>query len=357
MRTALQLVKKGFTDYDHGQQKWNLNGASFKTLWVPFDSGNRTAAINLNHAMGGFIGCDILIGANGNCGTRYAILPIPAHWNDPFHGTGVDDTCEVMVLANSLCARLGKTSGYRVLKADDRLRAIIEEIVAMAGEEWASVIYGDVAAIDLVTGEEKLEMLKPLNQQMVRDLVRIHKATGLAYVTKRDAANLRRTMHRYPKDHHFAKQFIGVSFWMTRRMERSSTGAVQMSHRLPGTRNVEQATIDFYDVQDNDKKVQIMVGDLTKSIAGLDRVIAADDARLVEMVEQTLVRGIRVSRPHRATTTVHSKGEIVALLSAWGLEWNEPCLKKVDHFIATPKESCGLFLRNSGPVPTILARA
>jgi hypothetical protein len=348
MKTALSIVRKNFTNYDHAQQEWNLNGVAFKTLWVPFESSNRTAAINLNHAMGDFIGCDILIGANGNCGTGYAILPIPAHWTEDV---------EVTNIATALCSRLGKTSGYRVLKADDRLRSIIEEIVAMAGEEWSTAIYGDVATIDLVTGEEKLEALKPVNQQMVRDVVRIHKATGRKYVTKADAAKLRNTLHRYPKDHHFKKQFIGVSFWMEGRMERSIyTGAVQMTPRLPGPRNTEQATIEFYDVRDNDKGVLIMVGDPTKAIAELDRVIAADDARLKEMVEQTWTRGVRVSRPGHTATVVHTREEVVALLPQWGLTWNDYSHKYMDNFLDTPLLRCALRLPNSGPIDTVLTR-
>lgn len=357
MRTALSIYRANCKSYEHNVEVFEHNGVAFKTLWVPYNSGNRTASINLNHEIDNFIGCDILVGRNGNCGTGYAILPIPAHWTGPFSGPDTEDTSEVMTLANALCERLGKTSGYRVLKADARLVEIIREIVRMAGPEWSSAIYGDVDAIDLVSGEEKLEALKPVNQQMVLDMVRIHRATGRKYVTKADAARLRNTLHRYPNDHHFKKQFIGVSFWMEGRMERSShTGAVQMTPRLPGPRNIEQPTIEFYDVRDNDKGVLIMVGDPTKTIAELDRLIAADDARLKEMVEQTWTRGVRVSRPGHTATVVHSREEVVALLPQWGLTWNEYSHKYMDNFIDTPLLRCALRLPNSGPIDTVLTR-
>lgn len=348
MKAALTTYRKQTKSYDRSIVNYIHNGEEFSTLWVPFNSSNRTAAINLNHEMGDFIGCDILVGANGNCGTGYAILPIPAQWSEDV---------EVESLATTLCARLGKTTGYRVLKADDRLRSIIEEIVRMAGPEWSGAIYGDVDAIDLVSGEEKLEALKPVNQQMVLDVVRTHTATGLKYVTKADAAKLRKTLHRYPKGHHFKNQFIGVSFQMEGRMERSAyTGQVQMTPRLPGTRNVEQATIEFYDVRENDSKVVIMVGNPTKAIAELDRAIAADDARLREMVEKTWTRGVRVSRPGHTATVAHSRKEIVALLPQWGLTWNEYSEKCMDNFFDTPLERCALRLPNSGPIDTVLTR-
>lgn len=356
MKTALTIYRNGTKSYDRTVQVFELNGATFKTLWVPVESGNRTAAINLNHEIDDFIGCDILMGANGNCATRYAILPIPAHWEEPFTGTPADETCEVMTLAKALCARLGKTSGYRVLKADIRLVEIIREIVRMAGAEWSSAIYGDVDAIDLVSGEEKLESLRPVNQQMVREVIRTHKPTGLLYVTKSDADRLRKALHRYPKGHQFAGQFIGLTYWMEGRLERSSNGTVQMTSRVASPRNIEQATIAFYDVHNNDKHVVALVGNVTKAIAELDRAIAAEDARLRDMLEQTFVRGVKVERIGHTPQVVHSREAILDLLPKWGLAWNAPSQRYMDNFLTNPLPSCKMLLPNSGPVPTILTR-
>ena len=47
------------------------------TLWIPFDSGNRTAHINLNHEVCGFDDDGFLIGRNGNCGMPYIIIIVP----------------------------------------------------------------------------------------------------------------------------------------------------------------------------------------------------------------------------------------------------------------------------------------
>jgi hypothetical protein len=346
MKTSLTIYRNACKSYDHAAQLFQSNGVPFKTLWVPFDSGNRTAAINLNHAMGSFIGCDILIGANGNCGTRYAILPIPAHWTEDG---------EVTDLANALCARLGKSSGYRVLKADARLRSIIEGIVEMAGAEWSSEIYGDVAAIDLVSGEEKLEALKPVNQQMVREVMRMDEATGIAYVTKADAKKLAKALHRYPKGHNFAKQVIGVSLW-TARLYRSNGKVVLSNFNAPVKRTIEVASIDYYDVLNGDKKVIVLIGEPAKAVAELDRTLAAEDAQMLARVEQTYMRGIQVSRPGQEAVVVHSREEIIDLLPKWGLAWNAPSQHYMDNFLSSPEESCKLLLPNSGPVPTILAR-
>lgn len=347
MRKALSLVKHGFTNYDLSQQEWNLDGVPFKTLWVPFDSGNRTAAINLNHAMGDFIGCDILIGANGNCGTTYAILPIPTGWTE-------DE--EVTRLADSLQTKPGEISGYRALNASLRLPEIIQGIVRMAGVEWSAAIYGDVAAIDLVTAEEKLHKLRQINIQQVRDRMRSHKATGLLYVTEAQALKLQKTLHRYPEGHSFAGQVIGVTF-RPQRLVRSY-GRTTITDRVSETPGIEVDTIYYHEcgVRLLSGQVNIIVGSVPKAIAELDRAVAEHDARLQEIVEQTFTRGVRVSRAGRSPRTVHSREEIIALLPTWGLEWNAPSQKYMDTFLTTPQVKCNLHLPHSGPVPTVLTR-
>jgi hypothetical protein len=347
MKNALTTYLHSCKSYDHSVNLFTHNGVEFKTLWVPFDSGNRTATINLNHAIGDFVGCDILVGYNGNCSTPYAILPIPAQWTEEG---------EVTDLATALCARLGKTSGYRVLKADARLVEIIREIVRMAGPQWSDAIYGDIDTIDLVTGDEKLERLRPVNQQMVRDVVRMHEGSGIAYVLTGEAKRLAKVLHRYPKGHQFQGQIIGVSISAATLYRGHAERVCFSSFNAPRLRSVERTAIEYYDVGNGDKRMLLMVGDPAKAIAELDRKLAADDARMRDMVEQTFVRGVRVSRPEKPTTIVRTKDEIMTLLSAWGLEWNTPSLKRVDRFLKSPEATCHLFLRNSGPVSTILAR-
>lgn len=100
-----------------------------KTIWIPKVSWNRTARIDLNHTLFGFDEEDgELYGANGNCGTPYVILEVPKHWDYTY----VDELAERMV------KKLEKPANYptlRVLKADDRLPLIKEEINKMIEEE------------------------------------------------------------------------------------------------------------------------------------------------------------------------------------------------------------------------------
>jgi hypothetical protein len=51
------------------------------TLWIPFDSSNRCATLNLNHKIEGFDTRGYLIGVNGNCGTPYIVILVPPFWN------------------------------------------------------------------------------------------------------------------------------------------------------------------------------------------------------------------------------------------------------------------------------------
>lgn len=100
-----------------------------KTLWIPVYSGNRTAAVNLNHELIGFDEDGILWGANGNCGTLYAIVQIPNSWPDTFDNEQLD------TLSSIICLKMGKDSNYpqrRVLKADHRLPLILEAIEEMS---------------------------------------------------------------------------------------------------------------------------------------------------------------------------------------------------------------------------------
>lgn len=92
-----------------------------KTLWIPQYTGNRVAAINLNHTVMGFDENGILWGMNGNCGTQYAIIEVPTEW----------ENTHVNQLATLVAQKLDKPEGYpaiRALKADDRLQVIIDTV-------------------------------------------------------------------------------------------------------------------------------------------------------------------------------------------------------------------------------------
>lgn len=108
-----------------------------KTLWIPTRSGNRTATIDLNHEMSqlceeelnmyswyveGYTQC---LGYNGNCGTAYAIIPVPMGFTEP----------DIDTLAIACCQKMGKNYGAgnerRVLKADERMKIIIECLNSM----------------------------------------------------------------------------------------------------------------------------------------------------------------------------------------------------------------------------------
>lgn len=106
----------------------------FQTLWIPFNSSNRTARLDLNHTIderpysdivaecGGrswFVpNVECLFGYNGNCNTLYLIIEVPKH----FTYDSINELC-IMVTE-----RLDKPIGYphtRVLKADARMHTII----------------------------------------------------------------------------------------------------------------------------------------------------------------------------------------------------------------------------------------
>ena len=67
-------------------KKVGLNGGwvntDIKTLWIPENSSNRTAMINLNHTILGFDEKENLFGENGNCLTRYQIIELPATFTE-----------------------------------------------------------------------------------------------------------------------------------------------------------------------------------------------------------------------------------------------------------------------------------
>lgn len=103
---------------------------NIKTLWIPTYSSNRTASIDLNHSISSdedmsqyiwyvpeYTQC---IGYNGNCGTAYAIIPVPLQFREQ----------DIDTLAEMVCRELGKNYGIgserRVLKADSRMSVIID---------------------------------------------------------------------------------------------------------------------------------------------------------------------------------------------------------------------------------------
>lgn len=52
------------------------------TLWIPFNTSNRTATLNLNHAITGFCENGYLVGVNGNCGTAYRVILVAPSWTE-----------------------------------------------------------------------------------------------------------------------------------------------------------------------------------------------------------------------------------------------------------------------------------
>lgn len=59
---------------------WEVNPKT-NTLWLPVDSSNRTATLNLNHEVTGFNKDGYLTGLNGNCNTPYLIILVPMFWD------------------------------------------------------------------------------------------------------------------------------------------------------------------------------------------------------------------------------------------------------------------------------------
>jgi hypothetical protein len=58
------------------------SGSKYRTLWVPGSTSNRTATIDLNHTLNGFDADGKLWGENGNCGTSYQIILLPAGFEE-----------------------------------------------------------------------------------------------------------------------------------------------------------------------------------------------------------------------------------------------------------------------------------
>jgi hypothetical protein len=111
--------------YGFGENgKKEVEKLNFQTIWIPVWSGNRTATYNLNHKVDGFNNDGQLFGRNGNCDTPYIILEVPKYWNyQTLHQLSV-----------RVAKKLEKSEDYpldRVLKADERLLLIIEEIKLM----------------------------------------------------------------------------------------------------------------------------------------------------------------------------------------------------------------------------------
>ena len=116
---------KGYGFGENGKKE--VEKLNFQTLWIPVWSGNRTATYNLNHQVQGFDEQGQLWGRNGNCDTPYIILEVPKNW----------DYETMHMLSCRVAKKLGKSENYpvdRVLKADDRLPVIIEEINLLMNE-------------------------------------------------------------------------------------------------------------------------------------------------------------------------------------------------------------------------------
>jgi hypothetical protein len=91
------------------------------TLWIPSNSSNRTAAINLNHGILGFDENDLLWGENGNCGTSYVIIEVPSWFNER----------SLRHLGARVCSKLCINNDGRVLRSD-RLDVIVEALAEMS---------------------------------------------------------------------------------------------------------------------------------------------------------------------------------------------------------------------------------
>lgn len=52
-----------------------------QTLWIPFNSSNRTVSLGLDHGINGFNNKGFLTGFNGNCNTSYIVIIVPMYWD------------------------------------------------------------------------------------------------------------------------------------------------------------------------------------------------------------------------------------------------------------------------------------
>lgn len=92
------------------------------TLWIPFDSSNRTATLNLNHQVNGFDENGYLTGENGNCCTPYLIMLVSPTWTD--------DTIKLLAekMISNFNLKFDKHCPVRVVKAS-RIEQIIYLII------------------------------------------------------------------------------------------------------------------------------------------------------------------------------------------------------------------------------------
>lgn len=86
MRTKnLERYRAWLAEQNQVNPGWAPIPAEFqmKTLWIPYNSENRTSHIDLNHTIDGWEN-DHLVGLNSNCGTLYQIIEVDRHF-DEFH--------------------------------------------------------------------------------------------------------------------------------------------------------------------------------------------------------------------------------------------------------------------------------
>ena len=112
------------------------------TIWIPVRTGNRCAMVNLNHELDGFSDNNLLWGRNGNCDTPYVILPLPKGFIDKFSGNTRYQKESNMIAELSERVRVvtGKpesVQSIRLLRADESLPVIFNEIITMAIEKKA----------------------------------------------------------------------------------------------------------------------------------------------------------------------------------------------------------------------------
>lgn len=122
---AAQQAEKERTGTQYTKRVENPDGTC-NTLWIPEYSGNRTATMNLNHKLIGFVD-GVLLGVNGNCGTIYEIVPLPESWTQKNQEEKLD------ALSRRVCEKLRKPSNYpqrRVLKMS-RMNIILETLQEM----------------------------------------------------------------------------------------------------------------------------------------------------------------------------------------------------------------------------------
>lgn len=100
---------------------------NFKTLWIPIYSGNRIAALDLNHEINPNFSIP-LIGNNGNCYTPYQIIEVPKYFTED----------HLYKLTQNVAIALNKSINYpiyRVLKADERMPTILNELQKLINNE------------------------------------------------------------------------------------------------------------------------------------------------------------------------------------------------------------------------------